>query len=438
MTSSWTLIKQKLSIREMWESSLKRNALYLMINSISASAFGFIFWIIIARYYSSVYGELEADVYIGLAITVISTVSLLSLIASLGFEIGLIRYLPQSKPSRFKSMVNSCFSVTIILSIILGSIFLLGLPFWAPDLIFLLDSPLWIISVLLFVAIWTISGLLTNIFVAARGAKYVLIKDSIIIGILKIIFAILLVSFASVGIFSSFIIATLFSFIIGIFFFLPKLQPGYSFGFSINKKLISEIFSFSFSNHIATLLSATPVLLFPLLITNILSASNTAYFFIALAISGMISKASLSVATSLFAEGSRNEGKFLTDLKSSMAFSFTLLIPLIIIIIIFGEDILSLFGSGYSDNGYATLQLLSLSAIPITINTFYITMKRIQKKTNVIIMINAFIAISLLSLGYILINDLGLIGLAWAILITRSTVTIAILPSLIKNILINR
>lgn len=417
---------------------LRKNALYLMANTVVISALGFVFWIVIARLYATEYGEIEANLKIGIAITIISSASLLSLIASAGFEIGLIRFLPWDNEARSKEMINSCIMISAVLSFILGIIFLFGLNIWAPDLVFLLGMPIGIVAFLLFIIIWTINGLLTSVFVARRGAKFVLIKDALIFGTLKIIIAVSLVSLAVLGIVSSFVIAMGIACAIGIFIFLPKLQSGYSLAVSLNKGVISEIFHFSIGNHIATLFSTAPYLLLPLIITNVISPTITAYFYIALTISILLSKSSLSIATSLFAEGSRDEKRFFIDLKKSLVFAFTLLSPLIIIFLIFGDKILMLFGAEYAENGFAILQLLVLSTIPVIINTFYITMKRIQKRVKEIIGLRAFEAFGILGLGIPLMATMGIIGLAWSILITRLIITIVLLPNFIKEIIRNK
>ena len=68
---------------------LFRNAFNLMLSSGIISLFGFVFWIIVARSYSS------HDV--GIATTLISSALLISLLGQAGFDTTFIRFLPKAK-----------------------------------------------------------------------------------------------------------------------------------------------------------------------------------------------------------------------------------------------------------------------------------------------------------------------------------------------------
>jgi hypothetical protein len=70
-------------------SSLYNNAFYLMLNTACTSVLGFVFWYVMARYFSS------SDLGIGSALN--SASGLVASFAGLGLGIGLVRFVPEIK-----------------------------------------------------------------------------------------------------------------------------------------------------------------------------------------------------------------------------------------------------------------------------------------------------------------------------------------------------
>ena len=116
-------------IIEKFKDPLHKNAIYLMMNHLVTSGLGFIFWMIVARYYP--------PEEVGLASVIISSMLLIAILGNLGFGIGLIRFLPNAKIKDANEMINSCFTISGIFTSVLILIFLLGLNIWSPGLVFL-------------------------------------------------------------------------------------------------------------------------------------------------------------------------------------------------------------------------------------------------------------------------------------------------------------
>ncbi|RLI84943.1 MAG: polysaccharide biosynthesis protein, partial [Candidatus Altiarchaeales archaeon] len=215
-------------MQRVFSDKLYSNATYLMLTTIVTSGLGFFFWAIVARFYT------VEDV--GLATTIISSMMLIATLSVLGFDIGLIRFLPQADLEKSKRMINSCLSISGILSISLVVIFLLGLDFLSPKLLFIRESASFISLFALFTFIWSLSMLVDGIFISQRIAKYVFARSAIF-SILKLSVPILVVTLGSFGIFFSWGISALVAFLIAIFYLLPKIILGYRPRFSVNKKI---------------------------------------------------------------------------------------------------------------------------------------------------------------------------------------------------------
>ena len=120
----------KLPFKKIMSDSLYRNSIYLMFSTGIMTVLGFVFWMIASRMYST------TD--IGLATTIISAMGLIVGLSVLGLNIGLIRYLPRSKDKNKK--INTCFTLTALASIIIGTIYLLGIEKFSPALLFIQEN----------------------------------------------------------------------------------------------------------------------------------------------------------------------------------------------------------------------------------------------------------------------------------------------------------
>src|SRR3989338_10029117 len=105
-------------MKHILKQSLYRNALGLMANTILLSGFGFIFWILAARIYT-------AHV-VGLGSTALAAMELLSALSLMGFNVALIRYIPQSKEKA--QLIGSCFSVSWLSAAFLSVLFVVFIP----------------------------------------------------------------------------------------------------------------------------------------------------------------------------------------------------------------------------------------------------------------------------------------------------------------------
>ncbi|UCF08772.1 MAG: hypothetical protein JSW28_03520, partial [Thermoplasmata archaeon] len=85
----------------------------------------------------------------------------------------------------------------------------------------------------------------------------------------------------------------------------------------------------------------------------------------------------------------------------------------------------------YSSNATTLLQLLILSAIPLSINTAYITNLRVKKKIRGIVIIYGFIAGLTLGISYYLMIDWGLTGVGLGWLMGHSLVAIGVIVKLV-------
>lgn len=401
--------------------SLLSNAIYLMSTTFLTTFLGFLFWLITARIYT------PQD--IGFASNIISSMNLITLLSLFGFNIAFIRFLPIS--SEKDSLINTGFSLSIIASLILSILFLYKIELWSPKLIFLKENPVFSLLFILMSCLWLITTLLNNIFISNRSSIYVLEKE-LLFGFVRIIFPIFLVSFGSIGIFLSWGIGSIIALIFGIVL-LFRIHPSYCPQIQFKKEIIYSMFNFSFGNYIANLMTSTPALILPIIITTIASPEAGAYFYITWMMANLLFAIPSQVSQSLLAEGSSNSSTENHNTIKSIKFIVVLLVPSIVFIILFGNKLLNLFGPQYSIEGTELLKILSASALPFAINSVYISEMRIKQKTSRIILVTSMISITTILISFLVVGSMGIIGVGYVWILANSICAGAISISLIKN-----
>ena len=394
-------------LKQHLNDPLFKNSYFLMASAAVTSVLGFIFWIIAARFYET------ADV--GLASAIIAALGLLAIFSNLGLGIGLIRFLPGAK-DKGNSMINTCFTLSGLASMVIALIFLAGLEFWSPALLPVFQHPVFFASFIVFAIVWALNPLISCAFLAKRSTEFTFIQNAIA-SLSKIVMIILLATIFSsaFGIFASAGVAMSVALLIAIFWFLPKVQQGYFPLCIVRREVLNEISHYSGGNYIARIFLQSSPLVLPLMVINILGAEMSAYFYIAWSITAILIVIPTSIFNSLFAEGSNEEETLQVNTKKSLKLFLLLLLPAILVVLVIADKVLLLFGQAYSQNGALLLRIIAVSIIPYSINYLYITIARVKMDISGVIKVSAAITCLTLGLCYFLMLNMGLpgIGLGW-------------------------
>ena len=389
-------------IRRHLKEPLYKNAFFLLLNSVLAGILGFVFWIVAARFYS--------PDEVGVVGALIAAIMLLSLFSRLGFDMGLIRFLPAAEDKA--GMINSCLTITCIASLIMSLVFAAGLDFWSPALSFIREDISFLLSFIIFTVAISLSIMLNATFVAFRRAEFSLSQGTIG-GLLRATLPFLTVAAGTFGLFLSWGLGASLAIAISLFLFLPKLQPKYRPLLGIKKRVVNDMIRFSFLNYASGILGGTPKLLLPLLIINILGSEITAYFRISWAISSVLFiTIPFAICSSLYAEGSHNPDKLRKSAIRALFLMLGLVVPGIAIVLLFGDKILLLFGAAYAENGLAALRILALSSIPIIFIQLFLHVRIVQMRMKSVLLVEALAAVLILGIGYTSMSHFGLIGIA--------------------------
>jgi len=381
-----------------------------MISTGIMAVLGFFFWMISARLFNAE--------QIGLATTIISVMSLITGFSVLGFNIALIRYLPGSKMKNHK--INTCFTIVILSSIIASSIFLIGLGKFSPRLVFIKESLLLSFSFIFFMVVAGLNSMIESVFVAFRSSKFILLKNSIF-SLLKIGLVFFFVGLGAYGIFVSWMVALMIG--VGVVFIILMFKFDYKPKFVFYDRIIKKIGKFSFGNYVAGFIGGLPLMVLPLMITNLINPEITAYYYMAMMIAGLLFVIPSATTQSLFAEGSHNEKKMRENVRKAIKIISLILIPGILITVFFGNWILLMFGNEYSSEGFRFLQIVALSSVFIGVNGVFGAWFRVKKRIKEMIIVGVIGVVLILGLSYLWI-DKGLIGIAFAWMIGKAGISL--------------
>jgi O-antigen/teichoic acid export membrane protein len=401
--------KNKKELKEHLSDPLFKNAYFLMFSSLTAAGAGFFFWLIAARFYPT------ED--LGLASAIIAAGGLISMISLLGFDISLVRFLPGRKDKA--EMINSCLTISFLVSLILALIFIAGINIWSPSLIIIRENKLILLLFVTFTAIAPMSGLQSGgIFAGFRKTEYSLYQT--LVTLIRIGVVPFLMAFGSLGIYVSYGLTPVLAFLLGTFL-ISKIFP-YKPIPSIKRGVINDIIHFSSGNYLARVFEELPTFILPIMVINVLGAETNAYFFIAWQISFLLLAIPRFTTISLLAEGSHNSEKLERDTKRAAKFIFLILIPAIAVIFLFGRYLLGIFGEAYARNSFGILAILVLGSIPFAFNALYVAVKRVQKEIKPVIWVYGGVAVITLVMGYVLMLEFGLIGVGYAWVIGNGVV----------------
>jgi O-antigen/teichoic acid export membrane protein len=401
-------------LKHYLKAPLYRNSLYLIANAVFTTGLGFFFWMVVARFYT--------PYEVGVASAIISAVYFLSLLSTLGLDVAIIRFLPRAqKPVE---LINSCLTLNGLIALVVGGIFIAGLSLWSPALVFVRENAVFILAFLLFAFAWTLSGTIGSIFIAKRRAEFNLAKNTII-SLLKIPLPILMVLFFhAFGIVSSWGIAAGIVVAICLFFFLPRVQESYKPVPNLNLNIVKNIWKYSVGNYFASILAAIPSFILPLMIVNLLSGQQNAYFYIAWTIASILFSIPFAASQSLFAEGSHFENELRIHANKAIRFALVLLVPAIILVVVLGKWLLLLFGSSYSSNALTLLWILGSSSIFVGINSVYYTILLVRHRIRELLVLRGLTTIAVLVTSALIMPEMGIVGIGYAWLGAQALVSI--------------
>lgn len=404
----------KRQVGELFRYPLYRNAFFIAASGLIGAPLGFVFWVVAARFYT------PAD--IGTANALMAAIGLVTVLSDLGFGSGITRFLPQERDK--SGMINSYFTVTLLLSLVFVLVFIAGLTIWSPKLTFLYQQGRLLFAFIFFAAITVLLQSVSNVFIALRVAKYRFVQE-LLRSALRLGLAIPFAVFGFQGLFVSSGIATAAAFLVMLAILLITLR-GYRLFPTIRIGLIAPMAPFSMAMYVVWIASILPDYILPLMVINLLGAEMNAYFYAAWLFASGATWIANGVGRSLFVEGSHEPERFRSHALRAIKLMFALLIPIAGLLIFFPDKFLLLFGQDYSQNGAGLLRLLALVPLFRSVVVVYYVSKQIQQRMRIVVCLNIMWTVIVLGASALLIPLMGLMGAGVAFIAAHLFVTLVI------------
>ena len=388
------------------------NAGYLMGINLVSSVAGFVFWTFAARLYQ------PEDV--GRASAVLSAVALVSSIARLGMDQGLVRMLPAARSP--KRLLNTAFTADGLAALLVGMVFLGGLPLWSPSLIALQQHTWYAVAFVAYATVATLGTVVQMAFVARRQARYALAHTCVINGA-RLALVVALASMGAPGIVGSVGLAFALALGVSLWRFLPKVEPGYRPCPGISRRELADIVPYSLGNHIAGLLAGTSQTILPLLILETMGPVSNGHAYVALMLGGLLASPGQALAGSAFAEGSNSPQRSQAILNKAGSLGLGVTVVTSVGVGVASPWLLRLFGPSYADEASGLLRWLALAAPPIVLSGLYFTHLRVQKQIGRLILLSTIVATVTLGTAATLMPRLGIAANGVALLLGHSLVT---------------
>ncbi len=393
---------------------LYANALVLIGNSGVTAGLGFVFWTLAARLYP------PAEV--GLASAAISAALFVATLGMLGLPNALVRFSPSAGAHR-AVLTSTVLLVVTAAGAVAGAIFIIGIDAWAPALSELASRPVLAAGVISLAGTTGAAGMLVFVAVSARDARPAL-AGGVTQGVVKI--ALILVFALSLprlglALFFTWLLGTAAAVLLQAWLSRVLIAP------RVDLHLLQLGFvRYSAGNYAGDLAWSAPGLLFPLLVVGQLGAEANAYFYVAWAIASLLVGIPYAVASSLMAEGSHAQDDTGEHIPRAFGLALALVLPAIGLCWVGAPLLLGLFGAPYAANGPDTLRLLSLSALPTSLNILHLAVARVDRAMWRILGITGATGGGSLLLGAALAPVHGATGIALGYLAAHTTVAIVL------------
>ncbi len=420
MTSLMTTLNS--SVRERLSDPLRRSSDALIIGTGLTSLLGLAFWALAARWLSP-----EA---VGIGAAIVSAVTLLANIATMGMRNGFLRFLPTAGKGTLR-FIFTTYAVCALAAMTAAGIFLAGTPIWGQKLGFLTESPLSIAAFVLGAAVWVVFVLQDQVLIGLRHAGWVPLENGLA-SVLKIAalpvfaFSALWAVFAATVVPSIIVVA-------GVTLLIRRL---------VKKKLAEStaaqpaehtsfktVLGFVVPDHLASMLWFATTDVLTLIVLNVAGPEASAYWYMANTIGYSLYLVTSNVGSALISESVHDPANAYRHARKALRYSAQLVLPAAVIGILLSHFALGLLGADYAQNATSTLQLILASAVPQLIVGIGIAMARVRGDMLTVLGVYAFTALMLWGGSSFAIELWGLPGIGIMILLNQFLVAVFFLVS---------
>lgn len=397
------------------------SAYALIINTVSTTGLGFIYWAIAAHVYSSQ--------TVGRSAALISALVLLSTLAQLNVSSALQKYLPKAGGSA-RRLIGYGYAVSSLAAVPAAIGFVFLMPRISAQWKFLSASRLLILLFVGAALIWGVFALEDAALTGLRHTTVVPIENSVY-GVLKLG---MLIGVAALlpasGIFASWVVPLVVVIpVINILIFW-RFAP--RSGGQPAQFRRQEVVRFTSADYLASMFNQAYASLLPLMVLSVLGAAANSGFYIAWTIAAGPTMIAANFGTSLMVEVATNPSR-MAELTRGMVLRCTVISLLCTAVLtVAAHPILRIYGSGYAAQAAPLLVVLGFATVPRALIMLTWSLDRVTGRMGRAALTQAALAVLVLAGSRLLLRKYGIEGIGYAWFAANTAVALARLPTLAK------
>ncbi|WP_441248985.1 lipopolysaccharide biosynthesis protein [Kitasatospora sp. McL0602] len=399
---------------------LLRNGHLLAASSVVAAGLGSVFWVFATRWYS-------AD-DVGRSYAALSAVALLSAFGRFNLDNVLVRFLPAAG-RHTRRLVLRCYLVSAAASALAAGVFLLIVPWVAPELTFL-RGPVMAVSFVVAAAGFSIFVLQDGALTGLRRPGWVLGENSIFAVAKAALLALCAVVALTNGILVSWSGALVVAVAVTNLVLFRSAVPAHHRADRAGAPAPQRVARYATADYLGNLSGIAAASVLPLLVLDRLGAEQNAYYSLAFVMADTLYVAAFSMGSSLVVEAARTPEQLTALARRMLRHSGVLLLVAVALVVAGAPWILRLFGPGYAEHGTVTLRLMALSALPNVLFSVALGVARARRALPWLIGLQLVFSVLLVALVLVLLPVAGLAGVGLAWLLTSTAVALPLLLTL--------
>lgn len=397
-------------VRDALADPMARNSAALMANTVTTSALGYVFWMIVARVFHT-----DAS---GTAAATTSAIQATVLIASIGAAAALVEWLPKSADAvQWRQRVTAAIVVGAIAAAV-GALLVVAVLGAGLRILPQLAAPT---GAALFVGatvFFAVGQVIDYVAICEHRGSLLMIRNMLLCGLrIPFIFLPIAVLTAADSILLAWTLAAGLSLVWAAVTFGNRSGRSLRPCFTQMRRHLHEMRSALVGQHLITVTSMLAGYVLPILVFSRLSATENAYFYITWMLGSVFFIISPAVSAALFVEGAADPSDLPRLARRCLVTIMALLVAPVAVYIVAGHWILGLFGPDYARHGYLLLLTLAVSAIPDAITNVAISVLRVTRRMRTALILNTAMLIGCLVGTWLILPTAGIIGagLAWTL-----------------------
>jgi O-antigen/teichoic acid export membrane protein len=382
--------------------SMVASSVALIFSKVATMGLGFFFWLAAARLFRA------AEV--GVAAAIVSSMMLCNQLALVGIGSAFIVEFPRER--RPRRLLDTSFTLTALASLAAGGC-LLALTAGVLHRLDVVDRPLFALVFLVTTVLGTAGVLLDQVSTSLRRGDHALTRGVLFgtstIGFVGVL-AVATAAASAFAIFSAWIVGSAAMCLLGAIQLRRSLR--YRFRPLLDLTLAVRLLRVGLPNHVLTLMERAPGLVFPIVVTELLSPASNAAWYAAWMMAMVVYMVPIQVGMTLFAEAAYHPGTLRRLLGHGVRLSLLLGGAAALVLAAAAQLLLSILGRHYAAAGTTPLRLLVLAVVPLTLTQAYFVACRSRGRLREAIATGLVAGIASIGGGVLVARAGGLTGMA--------------------------